>query len=31
MTITGGTVAVRDLAGNPTATRTWIFTTGSTL
>ncbi|MEN8582448.1 peroxidase family protein [Burkholderia sp. RS01] len=31
VTITGGTGAVRDLAGNPFATRTWVFTTGSAL
>jgi hypothetical protein len=30
-TITGGTGAVRDLAGNPVATRTWTFTTGTVL
>ncbi len=29
VTITGGTAAVRDLAGNPVATRTWVFTTGA--
>ena len=29
VTITGGTGAVRDLAGNPVATRTWVFTTGA--
>jgi Ca2+-binding RTX toxin-like protein len=31
VTITGGTGAVRDLAGNPLVTRTWVFTTGSAL
>lgn len=31
VTITGGTGAVRDLAGNPFVTRTWVFTTGSAL
>jgi hypothetical protein len=31
VTITGGSGAVRDLADNPFATRTWTFTTGSTL
>jgi hypothetical protein len=31
VTITGGTAAVRDLAGNPVATRTWVFTTGTAL
>jgi hypothetical protein len=31
VTVTGGTGAVRDLAGNPVATRTWTFTTGSAL
>ena len=30
-TITGGTAAIRDLAGNPVATRTWTFTTGSAM
>ncbi|MDJ0377454.1 peroxidase family protein [Cryobacterium sp. PH31-L1] len=29
VTITGGTGAVRDLAGNPVATRTWSYTTGA--
>ena len=29
VTITGGAAAVRDLAGNPVATRTWVFTTGA--
>ena len=29
VTITGGAAAVRDLAGNPAATRTWTFSTGS--
>ena len=28
VTLTGGSSAVRDLAGNPLATRTWTFTTG---
>jgi hypothetical protein len=27
--VTGGGTAVRDLAGNQLATRTWQFTTGS--
>ena len=31
VTITGGTTAVRDLAGNPLTTRTWTFTTGTGL
>ena len=31
ITITGGTGAVRDLAGNPVTTRTWVFTTGNAL
>jgi methionine-rich copper-binding protein CopC len=31
VTITGGTAAVRDLAGNPLVTRTWVFTTGTAL
>lgn len=31
VTITGGTGAVRDLAGNPLATKSWTFTTGSSL
>jgi Ca2+-binding RTX toxin-like protein len=30
-TITGGTGAVRDPAGNPVTTRTWTFTTGSAM
>ncbi|TFD07679.1 Ig-like domain-containing protein [Cryobacterium sp. TMT1-66-1] len=29
VTITGGTGAVRDLAGNPVATRSWSYTTGA--
>jgi methionine-rich copper-binding protein CopC len=29
VTVTGGATAVRDLAGNPAATRTWTFSTGS--
>jgi hypothetical protein len=29
VTVTGGGTAVRDLAGNQLATRTWQFTTGS--
>ncbi|WP_105035590.1 Ig-like domain-containing protein [Cryobacterium aureum] len=29
VTITGGTGAVRDLAGNPVVTRTWSYTTGA--
>ena len=28
VTITGGNTAVRDVAGNPMATRVWVFTTG---
>ena len=29
VTVTGGTTAVRDLAGNPLSTSIWRFTTGS--
>jgi hypothetical protein len=29
VTITGGNASVRDLAGNPFVTRTWVFTTGT--
>jgi hypothetical protein len=29
VTLTGGTTAIRDAAGNPLTTRTWSFTTGS--
>jgi hypothetical protein len=29
VTVTGGAAAVRDLAGNPFAGRSWQFTTGS--
>jgi methionine-rich copper-binding protein CopC len=29
VTVTGGTTAVRDLAGNPLTTTTWAFTTGA--
>ena len=29
VTITGGTSAVRDAVGNPLATKTWTFRTGS--
>jgi hypothetical protein len=29
VTVAGGPTAVRDLAGNPLATKTWQFTTGS--
>jgi hypothetical protein len=29
VTITGGNASVRDLAGNPVTTRTWVFTTGT--
>jgi hypothetical protein len=29
VTITGGGSAVRDLAGNPTGTHSWTFTTGA--
>jgi len=31
VTITGSATGVRDLAGNPVATRTWVFTTGAVL
>jgi hypothetical protein len=31
VTITGGTAAVRDTAGNPLVNRTWTFTTGTAL
>ncbi|MFC5930657.1 heme peroxidase [Cryobacterium melibiosiphilum] len=31
VTITGSDTGVRDLAGNPVATRTWVFTTGAVL
>ena len=31
VTITGGNLAVRDAAGNPVVTRTWVFTTGTGL
>ncbi|TFD50121.1 serine protease [Cryobacterium sp. Hh11] len=31
VTITGGTSAVRDAAGNPLATKTWTFRTGSSI
>ncbi|WP_223257141.1 peroxidase family protein [Arthrobacter globiformis] len=31
VTVTGGTSAVRDLAGNPFVTRSWTFTTGTGL
>jgi hypothetical protein len=31
VTVTGGTSALRDLAGNPFATRSWTFTTGAGL
>jgi subtilisin family serine protease len=31
VTITGGTTAVRDAAGNPLATKTWTFRTGSSV
>jgi hypothetical protein len=31
VTVTGGTSAVRDLAGNPFVTRSWTFTTGAGL
>ena len=29
VTLTGGTTAIRDAAGNPLTTKTWSFTTGS--
>ena len=29
-TLSGGTAAIRDLAGNPLSTGTWDFTTGTT-
>jgi Ca2+-binding RTX toxin-like protein len=31
VTITGGNLSVRDIAGNPLVTRTWVFTTGAIL
>jgi hypothetical protein len=31
VTFTGGSTSVRDLAGNPLVTRTWVFTTGALL
>jgi len=31
VTITGGNTAVRDLAGNPLVTRSWVFSTGTAL
>jgi hypothetical protein len=29
VTLTGGTTAVRDIAGNPLTTTSWTFTTGA--
>lgn len=29
VTLTGGSTAIRDIAGNPLITRSWVFTTGS--